>query len=571
MKKASRYRMASGSLLAVPVMMLCASGPAKAFNVDLGNPDMSLRWDNTVRYNIGFRAKDCDKNICGNDAGAGDITSYQSDRKFGKAGDVVMNRVDILSEVDFVYKGRHGARLSANGWYDHAYRGGVKGDRALDASGMGEGAGRDGDGYSGYTKRWNHGPSGEILDAFVFTGFDVGSVPVDFKIGQHNIYWGESLFSFVNGVAYQQGPVDLRKAMSTPGTEAKELFRPLPQISMSAQLQQDLTVSAQYFWDWEPIMVPDGGTYFGIADGVSLSGGGTVLGLPFTYNNEPDKKRGDWGISARWSPQWLDGTLGFYYREYTSKFPQLAMTGMAEVMPGVFAPTGFGLDFGSDKREKLYGISLSKQALGIAFGADLSYRQDAVLQATPFQGLAPKGGDAGDWLPRGRLWSGVVNGIASFSKSPLYDAAFLTAEVNFSYLEKVTDNKQIYNGKGYNCADDRLATKTACQTREAIGVSVSYVPTWYQVSPGIDLSMPLFLDVGVHGNSPVMFGANEGQGVWSVGLAADIFSRHNLSLKYNGFIAKHSKDELGVGSRSNAVLGKTWDRDWVSLTYKTSF
>src|SRR6218665_1664794 len=202
---ASRYRVASNSLLAAPVIMLCAMEPASAFNFNLSNPDMSLRWDNTVRYNLGFRAEDCDKNICGDNAGRGDVTAYQSDRKFAHAGDVVTNRVDILTEMDFVYKGRHGARLSANGWYDDAYKGDIKGDRALDASGAGQGAGQTGTGYTSYTDRWNNGPSGEFADAFIFTGFDIGDIPVDFKAGQHNIYWGESLFSAVNGPPMRRG------------------------------------------------------------------------------------------------------------------------------------------------------------------------------------------------------------------------------------------------------------------------------------------------------------------------------------------------------------------------------
>lgn len=571
MKMTSGYRMAGGSLLALPVMMFCMAEPAYAFNIDLGNPDLSLRWDNTLRYNLGIRARDCDKHICGNDAGAGDVTAYQSDRKFAKAGDIVTNRIDILSEMDFVYKGRHGARLSASGWYDHAYRGGIEGDRVLDASGMGTGAGRDGEGYSRYTKRWNHGPSGEILDAFVFTGFDLGDVPVDLRLGQHNVYWGESLFSFVNGVSYQQGPVDIRKALSTPGTEAKELFKPLNQVSMSAQLRSDLTLSAQYMLDWKPMLIPDGGTYFGAADGVSLGGNGTVFGMPFEVTDEPDKKRGDWGVAARWSPQWLDGTLGFYYREYTNRFPHLLITDVAFIPGFGVVPAGAGIDYSSDKREKLYGLSLSKQVMGVSVGADLTYRDDAVLATTPFANYVPKGTDPDTWVPRGRVLSGVVNGVAYFSKSPLYDSASLTAELNYSYLDKVTENEQNYNGKGYNCADDRIATKIACQTRDALGASLLFRPTWYQVMPGIDLSMPVFVDVGLHGNSPVMFGSNEGQGSWSVGLAADIYAQYSLELNYNGFIAKHSKDELGVDSRSNASLGKYWDRDWISLTFKTSF
>ncbi|AOE86761.1 DUF1302 domain-containing protein [Pseudomonas sp. TCU-HL1] len=572
MKMASRNWAAGGSLLAAPVMMFCVVGQVNAFDFNLGNPDMSLRWDNTVRYNIGFRVQDCDEDICGNNAGAGDVTAYQSDRKFADAGDVVTNRIDVLSEMDFIYKDRHGARLSAAGWYDHAYRGDVEGDRVLDASGVGAGAGPDGASYTNYTDRWNNGPSGEILDAFLFTGFDLGSIPVDMKAGQHNIYWGESLFSFVNGVSYQQGPVDIRKAIATPGTEAKELFKPLNQISVSAQVKPDLTVAAQYYLDWKPMVIPDGGTYFGAADGVSLGGGGTVFGTPFEItSDEPDKTYGDWGISARWSPEWLDGTAGFYYREYTNKFPQLVTTSVA-VIPGVgVVPTGTGIDFSSDKREKLFGLSLSKQVWGIAWGADLTYRKDATLATTPFANFVPEGTDPDTWVPRGNVWSGVFNGIAYFSKSPVYDAATLTAELNYSYLDKVTDNEQNYNGKGFNCANDHIATEIACQTRDAVGASVLFRPTWYQVSPGIDLSMPMFVDMGLHGNSPVQFGSNEGQGSWSVGLAADIYAQYNVELKYNGFISKHSKDELGVGSRNNAALGKYWDRDWISLTFKTSF
>ncbi|WP_275629468.1 DUF1302 domain-containing protein [Pseudomonas sp. 273] len=570
MKMVSRYQGVSGKLLLTPVMMFCMAGPASAFNIDLGNPDYSLRWDNTVRYNLGFRVHDCDKNICGNNAGAGDVSAYQSDRKFANAGDVVTNRVDILSEVDFIYKQRHGARLSASGWYDQAYDGDIKGDRVLDASGVGEGAGRSGSGYSSYTNRWNNGPSGEILDAFAFTGFDLGNVPVDMKVGQHNIYWGESLFSISNGVSYQQGPVDIRKSITTPGTEAKELFKPISQVSMSAQLNQELTVAAQYYLDWKPMTLPDGGTYFGAADGVSL-GGGSVFGMPFKVSDEPDKQYGDWGIAARWRPEWLDGALGLYYREYTNRFPQLVITRVG-VVPGVgVVPSGAGIDYSSNKREKLLGVSLSKEAWGISWGADLTYRQDAVLSTTPFSLYVPKGTDPDDWVPRGKLWSGVFNGIASFAASPLYDAASLTAEINYSYLDKVTENAQNYNGKGYNCANDHDATKIACQTRGAVGASVMFRPTWYQVFPGIDVSMPLFADMGLHGNSPVMFGSNEGQGTWSAGLSADIYARYTVDLKYNGFIARHSEDELGVNSLSNASLGKYWDRDWVSLTFKTSF
>lgn len=84
------------SLTAVAVCIL--PGLAGAVEIDTGNEDFKLRFDNTVRDNLGFRVEDCDVNICGNGAGAGDVTAHQSDRKFAKKGDVVTNRVDLLSE-----------------------------------------------------------------------------------------------------------------------------------------------------------------------------------------------------------------------------------------------------------------------------------------------------------------------------------------------------------------------------------------------------------------------------------------------------------------------------------------
>lgn len=282
------------------------------------------------------------------------------------------------------------------------------------------------------------------------------------------------------------------------------------------------------------------------------------------WRHRSNLKRGDWGIGVRWSPAWLDGTAGFYYREYTNKFPQVVLTNDD-------AGIGTGIDFSSNKREKLFGVSLTKQVFGIALGTDITYRKDSVLLATPFGVYVPNGTDPDTWVPRGDVWAGVFNGIAYFSKSPLYDSASLTAEINYAYLDRVTENPQNFNGKGFNCANDSIAPEIGCQTRDSVGASLLFKPVWYQVIPGVELSMPMFVDVGLHGNSPVMFGANEGQGSWSVGLAADIYAQYNVELKYNGFISKHSDDELGVAGRNNASLGKYWDRDWVSLTFKTSF
>ena len=257
---------------------LAVSGPVRALEIDTGNPDVSVRWDNTFRYNLGVRAESR------NDAIGNSIIADEGTYSFD-SGSIVQNRLDVLTELDVVYKKKFGFRLSAAGWYDNAYDGhNPRGNPALvvpnlPASGPfpslrqalpngGQFVSYDNGNYSSTTERFYAGPSGEILDAFVFANFDAGDVPMGVKAGRHTIYWGESLLlgGHLHSISYAQMPLDLQKGFSTPGSEAKELFRPLTNLSMSAQLTNELSVAAQYFWEWESARFPEGGTYLGPVD-----------------------------------------------------------------------------------------------------------------------------------------------------------------------------------------------------------------------------------------------------------------------------------------------------------------
>src|SRR3546814_9319088 len=56
-------RMISKTVLAtMATALLAATGTAHAFQIDTGNPNLSLRWDNTLRYKIG-RAS-CRERVC---------------------------------------------------------------------------------------------------------------------------------------------------------------------------------------------------------------------------------------------------------------------------------------------------------------------------------------------------------------------------------------------------------------------------------------------------------------------------------------------------------------------------
>lgn len=570
---APRTRAGAVCLGLAGVLGLVAS--AQAIEIETDNPDLSVRWDNSIRYNLGVRAQ-------GMNPEAYNTLNYdESDSRFGR-GDVVTNRVDLFSELDVVWKRRFGARISAAGWYDNAYRNsGISTNPAFTVPGLGSlsqsiPGGRD----SAFTKRWNKGVSGEILDAFLFAGGDVAGIPMDVRVGQHNVYWGESLFSFVHGVSYSQSPVDVRKAFTNPGVQAKELFLPLNQISGQMQLPGNVTLGGQYMLDWKPSRIPDAGTYLGLTDFLTAGGGTYVINpaqaaaaggvfTPVTFDGalrEPSKKRGDWGLRSSWRPDWLDGTVGAYYREYTDKFPLIVSGGF---QPGLPVPTNVGFSY--LEGAKLYGVSLSKDVGGVSVGAELTMRKNG--------GLLMNGAATVGTEPRGNTLHALLNAVYVIPRNPLFDLGSLTAELSYSQLRKVTANPGSFNSVDYACLDGNGASTRdmwdACATKSSVGLAVQFVPTWNQVFPGVDLSVPMFYQAGLRGNSPVLFGGYKGNDTYSFGVAADLYGKYNVALSYNGFRTKYKTTPSPVNGQPSIGsvngIGYIADRDFVSLTFKTSF
>jgi hypothetical protein len=546
------------TLLAVAIAVFSDAGSVLAESIDVGNPDIQLRWDNTLRYNIGMRTQKKEKAL------SQSATQQIGDNKFDR-GDLVTNRLDILSEVDFVYKERYGARVSASGWYDQAYDDKAEGLSAYQSAGVP--AAYSGNKYTGSVKRYYMGPSGEILDAFVFGGFDLGTTPVNFKLGRHNLYWGESLFSFVHGVSYAQGPVDIRKATATPGIEAKELFLPLNQLSVQTQLTDRVSMSAYYQFEWDANRLPEGGTYFGTAD--FLFQGNTTFpiapgfGVPYEGDQHTPKNSGAWGVSTKWDSEALGGTAGFYYREFSDTMPNVV---------GVFDANGVPTSFYNKYAEnvRLYGVSLSKQIGKVSVGAELVRRENTALSSIA---------GAPDFA-RGETWHALVNAIASFGGTPLWDSAILQAELTYSRLDKVTKNRDDYNEKGNpGCPSQsggKGGAKDGCSTRDALGLQMAFTPTWYQPFSGVDLTLPLTFGTGLYGTSPVAGGGNEGAGNYSIGIGADYLARYKVDLAYNGFfgpLTTNFNPVVGQNTVATSSGGTPLlrDRGWLSLTFKTTF
>lgn len=604
--------------IALAIGSILAAASAQAFEIESNNPDVSMRWDNTVRYNLGDRVQGQDSKILGNP------NFDDGDRNFDK-GSLVTNRFDLLSELDFVYKREYGFRVSGAGWYDAAY-GNLDNTSTATANTLRNGLPVAGD-LSNYTNRYSKGPSGELLDAFVFANFDAGSVPVNVKAGQHTVFWGDSLLlgGAVHSVSYGQYSLDLQKGFMTPGSEAKELFRPKGAVTVQVQPTSELSVAGQWFYNWQAVRIPESGSYLTIQDGLNFGGDSVIVGAnPFfgkvpgtppllrawnTQSTEPSRFSsdiGDFGLSARWSPAWLGGTLGFYARNTTDILPQILLTaGIAANVPAAKCSaiggqplpgnaciinknatsltdlTKYGkfgtydTAYGDDIH--IYGITAAKEIGGISVAGELSYRQNMPLQSNiinvlpaPLAAITP-GSVALNAVPDhgtpgalGDTYHGLINVLDVLPKTFLFDTATLSSELTWMQWAKVTQNEAVFKGNPAYTGIDKV-------TKNYAGLAINFSPTWFQVFPGVDLIAPLTWSQGLYGNAAVQLGGNKGAGTYSAGLAADIRQKYRVQLSYNGYYGNYSLTPAGAMNVADGTYAALSDRGWLSLTFKTTF
>ncbi len=603
---------------------LGVSGAVQAFEIDTGNEDIAIRWDNTFRYNLGIRGQHQNPQLLGNP------NIDDGDRNFSN-GSVVTNRLDVLSEFDFVYQRSYGFRASYAAWKDWAYNS-LDDTSTATANTLVNGLPVAG-ALSPYTKRYFKGVSGEWLDAFGFANFDVSGIPVNVKAGQHTVFWGDSLLlgGAIHSVAYAQNSLDIGKGFATPGAEAKELFRPKGGITLQVQPTTELSVAGQWFYNWQAARIPESGSYLGGGDQYSFGADSIISGAnPFAaavpgspaflrlWNaqtvapSRTNSSIGDWGLSARWSPAWLDGTLGFYGRNATDILPQiLATQGLAANVPPALC-TGIGgqplpgnaciinksatslaelqlfgkagtYQFAYGDNIHIYGITLAKSIGGVSVGAELNYRQNMPLVSSivpvlpaPLVANTP-GAIATTAVPTsgtpgalGDTYHALINAIAIVPKTWAWDTATLATEATWMRWARVTQNQAVFKGSStYVNPDGSVPIDRV--SRSFFGLAVNFTPTWFQVFPGVDLTAPVTWSQGLRGNAAVFLGGNEGVGTWSAGLGANIYQKYLVNVAYNSYIGNYTIGANGALNVPNGLISTLVDRGWWSLTFKTTF
>ncbi|MBL8399060.1 MAG: DUF1302 family protein [Candidatus Accumulibacter sp.] len=512
--------------------------PGWAAAIATPSDDVQIVWNNTLRYNWATRMQGRDPRI------ANHAVFDQGDALFDRY-DTIANRLDWLTEFDLSYRRNYGLRITAAAWYDAAYGNHGRSNPNAQGANVVPNSYTD-DKFTSYVKRYYAGPSGELLDAFVYGVFDIGDTVWNVKVGRHALVWGESLFGNTHAISFSQVPSDGMKGATNPGASAKETALPVAQTSLIAQINPELSLLTQVGFEWKPTRIPEAGTYFGV-DTVNK-------GPNLNRLSSIDGKAGDLGLGMKWSPEWLDGTLGFYARRFDDKNGWLAQDAGGGQTRAVYA-----------RDISLFGVTLVKRIGSVLAGAELSYRLDDPLNSAGSAG--PAGGYEG---ARGNTWHGVLNGIVSFSPSAVYDSAFLAAELAWNRLDRVTRNRELYWAKGYNPACDSEATIKGCADKQFFSLGLSFTPTWTQVYPGVDISMPLFYSRGIAGNAPSNGGGVEGFTVYKVGLSAKVYSNHQFDLTYTGYDQK-IQDLPGTTFGSRLLGGPLRDKGWLSFTYQTTF
>jgi len=509
-------------IAACGLAMYGSTSVVHAAEIDVGNPDVSVQWGNTLRYNLGVRAE--------NRNPGWETSSIASTQAEYDKGDVVTNRADWLSELDVSYKGQYGFRLSGAAWYDSSFD-----KRASTPPGREAFGNYNGNLFSSYTKRYHGGPSAEFLDAFVFANFDVGDMRGNIKVGRQVNLWGEATVLSAHSISNQQQPVDGLKAAASPGVDAREVQLPVGQIHATMQINDRLTVAAMYQYEWLPTRLAESGTYLSSSDMLlrgphraynAATGGFRINeGLSKPYDNK------DWGVNARYNSSLLDGVVGVYYRNYTEKAPTLSLT-----------PTSYRAVYA--KNTKLYGLSLGKLVAGMSVGAELSYREDAALKSTILDGAAEGA--------RGNTVHALVNVQKQWGQSSAWSALNLAAELAYSHLDKVTSGEAYFRP----CGPGADIKRTGCATNNNWEGTIRLSPTWTAVAPGWDLGATTSLTYGLKGNGATTGSASKGAGSWTAGVTATYNNQHDISLAYNDAISP---------------VGPQPDRGWLSLTYKYQF
>jgi hypothetical protein len=283
----------------------------------------------------------------------------------------------------------------------------------------------------------------DLQDAYLTANFDLADVPVQLRLGNQVINWGES--SFLRFGIDVVNPVDL-VALTQPTTTARDLFVRQGMLWGVANLAENVAVEAFYQYDWEPVNLSPVGWLFsaddllGVGTNVAFEGfgafsdQGTDLDAAFNPTSQPlgfdpdfmkifpagrdePNDQGQFGFAVQtFLPVLNASRLALYFMNYHSRLPLVngftanaatvagtsdAAVGAREATFGVTRSdaelltvsdlangTRYGVTYPEDIKMLGLGFSTATISTGTLIAAELSHHFDWPLQVPKEEVLA---------------------------------------------------------------------------------------------------------------------------------------------------------------------------------------
>ncbi|TVP87864.1 MAG: DUF1302 domain-containing protein [Pseudomonadaceae bacterium] len=578
------------SLAALPLAIGLASvsSTANAYNFSIG--DVRGQIDSQMSVGMSVSTTNADSRFIHVESG-GQAAARTSDD-----GRLNYRRGDIFSKI---FKGSHdlelrygnsGAFVRGNYWYDFETKDGSQ--RFYDISDSGRDPLQKGSGV-------------QLLDAFVYHNYAIGSNPGNVRLGRQVVSWGEGLF-IQNGIN-SINPIDV-SAFRRPGAELKEGLLPVEMLYLNQGLTMNLSMEAFYQLKWAPTVVDNCGTFFGgdvaakgCTDRLVVNGPDMPQGevAPGAYISRADKDRdarddGQWGVAFRYfAPQLNDTEFGLFAMNYHSRNPYYngvagnLFAGGAGVpgYQGDLGAAGYYFDYPEDIR--LYGVSFQTDVGGASVAGEVSYRPNMPLQIntgdmsrTALQ-IGPDsthrdlvGLETGTEIrgyERKEFWQAQVSAVHFIDRVLGASRLSLVGEVGANWIgglgsgdgttkfgrdslfgqSRMADGSCFSEGVGRGdswCENDGYFTSFSWGYRARASLDYS------NVFRGVNLSPNIAFSHDVEGYSPNFV---ENAKSVSVGVAADYGNKYNASLSYTTFF----------DGKYNTMV----DRDFAAVSFGVSF
>ena len=384
MPAVNRLRFSSSSQYSFIVYLIGIVLVCPAYAADFSYGDLYGSFDTTVSYGQSYRVQSRASELIGIANGGTGFSVNGDDGNLNYDTGLISTTLKFTSELDLRYK-NFGAFVRGTGFRDFqnddpndTVRTPLS-DQAIDLVGK----------------------DLKLLDAYVWSNFNLGTMPFSIRLGEQVLSWGESTF-IQNGIN-TINPVDVSK-LRVPGAELKEALVPVGIVSASAGLTDEFNLEGFYQYDYERVLIDPPGSYFSTNDFVGNGGNCAVLGfglapdypllplgitssacdlgLPFAAPRAPDdrpEEGGQYGVALRWFSSILNNTeFGFYFINYHSRLP--VINAFQATIAGNASTAAYQIAYPEDI--KLYGVSFNTEVgtTGWALQGEYSFRNDMPLQ-----------------------------------------------------------------------------------------------------------------------------------------------------------------------------------------------